>query len=652
MTETDSRPLSASVRRGALWNMASTVVLRFANILITAVVAHILAPRDFGVFAVALTAFAIVSAIGELGVASCLIRADLDIDSLAPTMATVSMATSALLAAAMAVFARPIAAALGSPYAAGAVRVMALAVILTGIFAVPSAQLVRDFKQDKLFLANIISFVPSTASLLLLAQTGSGAMAFAWSRVIGQFAVGCVVVASVPKIYRPGIARSALLLLLRFGLPLAGANFVNYVLLNVDYALVGHLMGAVALGTYVLAFNVASWPSTLLSAMINNVAMPAFSRVKHDAELLRNAIASSLRALSLVVIPMCSVIMALARPLILTLYGSKWAAAADVLSALSLYSAIAVICLLFANIIAGMGRTKLLLAIQIIWLGALAPAMVLGVRRDGIVGAAFAHIAVIGPIVLPCYLLAMKRITGVRLTLLAKAVLPALLASSAAALGAKGATLLFSDPLLQLIAGLSTGGLIYLIAITPQAITLLGGRKAPGPRARRILRLYSTAAWLVGLPSGSRFKHAGKSGGGRGRQIPRHASHDYSPELAADARRERYSTLGQNAVAVAAGDLTKLADAYDKYAAPLYGYCHWMLHKPNEAADVVEHTFVTAATKLGDLREVTSCGHGCMGWLATNAIADCVRWAISGQPMSSGSRPISTATPSRPNFDD
>jgi len=112
--------------------MASTVVLRFSNILITAVVAHILAPRDFGVFAVALTAFAIVSAIGELGVASCLIRADLDIDSLAPTMATVSMATSALLAAAMAVFARPIAAALGSPYAAGAVRVMALAVILTG----------------------------------------------------------------------------------------------------------------------------------------------------------------------------------------------------------------------------------------------------------------------------------------------------------------------------------------------------------------------------------------------------------------------------------------------------------------------------------------------------------------------------------------
>ena len=78
-----------------------------------AVVARILNPRDFGVFAVALTAYAIVSAIGELGVAACLVRADLDLDSLAPTMATISLTTSAALAFAMAAFARPITVHLG-----------------------------------------------------------------------------------------------------------------------------------------------------------------------------------------------------------------------------------------------------------------------------------------------------------------------------------------------------------------------------------------------------------------------------------------------------------------------------------------------------------------------------------------------------------
>src|SRR5258708_32585967 len=118
----DSRPLSVRVRRGVLWSVASTLLLRLANILLTAVVAHILDPRDFGVFAVALTAYAIVSSIGDLGVASCLMRADLDIDSLAPTVATISLVTSAVLAGMLVAFARPIATALGSPDAAGPVR--------------------------------------------------------------------------------------------------------------------------------------------------------------------------------------------------------------------------------------------------------------------------------------------------------------------------------------------------------------------------------------------------------------------------------------------------------------------------------------------------------------------------------------------------
>ena len=133
---------------------------------------------------------------------------------------------------------------LGSADAAGPVRVMALTVVLVGLFAVPTAQCMRDFKQDKIFLANIIAFVPSTVLLIVLAKSGGGAIAFSWSMVVRQFVWGGVLVALAPRHYRPGLARSALSVIFRFGLPLAGANFVNYILLNVDYAFVGHLLGA------------------------------------------------------------------------------------------------------------------------------------------------------------------------------------------------------------------------------------------------------------------------------------------------------------------------------------------------------------------------------------------------------------------------
>jgi O-antigen/teichoic acid export membrane protein len=494
-----SEHLASRVRRGAIWSVASTIALRFGTIATTAVVAHILDRNDFGVFAVAMTALMIVLSFGELGVASCLVRADLDIDLLAPTMVTVSLITAGMLAAALAEFAVPIATALGSAAAAGPVRVMAISALIGGFFAVPNAQLSRDFMQNKLFMSNLVAFVPSTAVLLLLAESGSGAMAFAWSRIAGQLVAGAIQYAAVSKRYRPGLCREALSTLWRFGLPLGGANFVGYVLLNVDYAFVGHLMGAAALGVYVLGFNVASWPVTLFGSMISSVSMPAISRMKHSANALRGAISSGARALTVVVAPICALSIAFANQLVTTIYGAKWAAAAGVLTVLALYGGISIICTLFANIIAGLGQSRSLLVVQLIWLAVLVPAMAIGVKRDGIDGAATAHVVVIAPIVLPCYLFVLKRVTHVRFRALLGAILPPVIAAAAAALAAVRIAAFFPQTLLQLAVGLSVGGLLYGAVTAPQLIALLSSEQAAKLRLDRISRAYAAAGLAIGL---------------------------------------------------------------------------------------------------------------------------------------------------------
>ena len=54
--------------------------------------------------------------------------------------------------------------------------------------------------------------------------------------------------------------------------------------------------------------------------------------------------------------------------------------------------------------------------------------------------------------------------------------------------------------------------------------------------------------------------------------------------------------------AIVAGDPDGLAEAYDRYASPLYAYCRSLLREPADAADAVQDTFVIAASKLAGLR--------------------------------------------------
>jgi lipopolysaccharide exporter len=293
------------------------------------------------------------------------------------------------------------------------------------------------------------------------------------------------------KHYRPGFSRWVLPEILRFGLPFAGANLLSFLLLNVDYIFVGRLLGATELGTYVLAFNIATLAAGLLNSMTLAVSVPAFSELKADQHRLRESTIKATRSVALVAFPVAGLTLALAQPLIVTVYGQKWEQAAPVLSVLSVYGAISIICFLFANVLSGLGRTRVLFVLQFAWLSALIPAMSIGVHQRGIVGAAIAHVVVIVALVFPAYLFVLIRVTGVRLTRLAAALLPSLAIAAAVTAVARLASAIPGGPLLQLIAGGVAGGLLYLALAGPSLASIvlnrqLNWRPARGAHQRAI----------------------------------------------------------------------------------------------------------------------------------------------------------------------
>jgi RNA polymerase sigma factor (sigma-70 family) len=83
--------------------------------------------------------------------------------------------------------------------------------------------------------------------------------------------------------------------------------------------------------------------------------------------------------------------------------------------------------------------------------------------------------------------------------------------------------------------------------------------------------------------------------------------------------------------AIVAGDPAGLAEAYDRYATPLYSFCRTMLREPADAADAVQDTFVIAAPRMAGLRDPERL----RSWLYAVARNECYRRLRAGSQHAS-----------------
>ena len=486
--------LRRSIGRGVAWATVSNLVMRMSGIAVTAVVARLLSPTEFGTFAVALAVFVVVTSLAELGMASAVARSPLEPSEIAGTVTSISIIVSMALASLMAATAQPLASLLGTPEAAEAIRILALCLGLTGFFAVPGAQLTREFRQDRILIGTLAGFVPANVLLVVLALQGHGADAFAWSRVLGQLVTGLVFVAFTSRRYRPQWRPALVIPLLTFGLPLALANLVNWMLLNADYLIISRILTTEEVGVYMIAFTVASWSTAVLGSVLNGVVMPAFGRFSEDAERLKQSMVTAIRLVALVALPTATVTLALAPSLVRTMFGEQWLAAAPVLRVLALYGACFAFSLVLVNMLVAVGATSRLLAVQMAWVCVLVPAMIAAAEVAGLVGVAWAHVVVIVLIALPGYAWALRSRLGSLPSAMATTVAGPAMVSAAAGGAAWFVDRWVADPVAGFVLGGAAALTVFLLGASRMITATIPESAALARRLGRPLRRRRVAA--------------------------------------------------------------------------------------------------------------------------------------------------------------
>lgn len=449
--------LSRQAARGTAWLGLVNLLSKGSQIVVTLTLGAFLSRADVGAVTIAVVIVNFGVAVQVMGVSDVVSRTRHDPRSFAGTIATMTVTVGVVACLLLEAVAVPLTAAVGAPAAAGPLRVAALGLPFIAYSAVQLGLLHRELDFRRRLLPDAGSAIAGAALTVTLAAGGAGA----WSLAAGVLLtavlsplLGWAVGVRIGLRWNAEHAAEALPWVRLVG---PGA-ILGVLLLNVDYLVVTQALGEEANGLYSYAYRFAFVPYAMVAIVLSGVAFPVYSRLVADGgpAALRSAVPRFVHLL-LVLTGGLYVLMAVLAPRIVVI-DERWAPSAPVLQVLCLYGAGFGLLLAGYDALRAAGRPGAYLAAQATHLVLLLGLAVVLVRRDGIVGVAWAQVVAVALLCLGTAAVLVR--AGVVDRRLWRTALGPLVAAGVVVLVARGTALVWDPPADSLPGVLALGALL------------------------------------------------------------------------------------------------------------------------------------------------------------------------------------------------
>jgi PST family polysaccharide transporter len=319
-----NRNLTKSTAYGVMWTAISQLSTQVFQFIVIIILARLLYPEQFGIVGMAAIFTGFISRFNELGLSAAIIqRKNVDEIHLSTSFWT-SLGTGTILCILTILLSPFIADFFKEDLVRPILIVSSLNFIVGSFNIIPRTLLVKNLNFKKTAIADICAaFVSGTISIIL-AINNYGAWSLVFGGLINSFISGLILWRINP--WRPSskFSISHFKELFSFGGHVMGSNILNYVDTNVDYLVVGKMIGAAALGYYTLAYNLITFPLQKISKIVTSVTFPAFSKIQDDNQKLKDAYLKVVQYISLITFPMIAGLFIVAPEFIVVIYGSKW----------------------------------------------------------------------------------------------------------------------------------------------------------------------------------------------------------------------------------------------------------------------------------------------------------------------------------------
>lgn len=318
------KPLRQKVLTGTGFLIFRQLTINIINFFGNLILARILMPEDFGIYALINFLITFFILIGDSGLGAVIIRQPGKLsDELVSSIFTyqqIFMFFISILLFAVTVFLEPH---LKRPETIWVFRVSIISFFLLSFRIVQVQILERNLLFGKVALLEILEVFSFQATAVFLAIKGFGV----WSMVIGLLVKNIIMLIVIFFISEWKIKYrfdfNMIKPVLPFGLSFQGSHFVNFIKDSTVPMWVSYLLGVKYLGYLTFANSLAIYP-ILLSNLLSRILFPLFSRIQEEKEKFSKALEIITRLNISFVMLIATLLFALAKPIIVILYTDKW----------------------------------------------------------------------------------------------------------------------------------------------------------------------------------------------------------------------------------------------------------------------------------------------------------------------------------------
>lgn len=409
--------LTSKVLKGSFWTSLSTVITTSINFLVTIILARILEPKDFGLFAMVFMVTSFVGVFSDFGFGAAIIQRRDVSNSQLSTFFIVNILIGFSISLTLFLFAPIISFFFEEPQIKPLIQLSGITFLLGPLGTVHSLLFQKRLNFKVPALIEVVSTFMYGLSTTIFAHFGLKVWSFLWGSIIQQ--VTFLILLWIFSAWRPIIKEcklSSIKGLVKFSFNYTGASLLTYFNRNIDNLLIGKLLGSTPLAIYSLAYRIMMFPLAKISYVIARVSFPTFSLVQDDNDKIIRGYLKQIKIIALVTFPLMTLVFLLAPEIIILFFGDKWKDTILILKVFAFIGMIQSVSTMVGTIYNAKGRTDIAFKWSILVGITLFFSILLGINW-GINGVAYAY-AISSTILSFSSQLIANQIIGLKLSLL------------------------------------------------------------------------------------------------------------------------------------------------------------------------------------------------------------------------------------------